>query len=455
MSHGSLFLQSEYSNRVTAKIARMKQEHDKRLVHYEKNFDVNLSRIENRERSLRESMLAYIERMRSIADSRRDGIQSDPLFIRAKHIPKYPQKGFGRRRPVSLDELIGRGKDHKSDAAKPERRPLSEWDVTADQKTKSSDALSQSNVVLIPALTKRPKKIGSSVQFSFVSASNPHDIVDFSLKSKETRQDSTYIPSKEREAAEENSGKAESSNNKSFEKGKSPRASNGDKTIVSVSLPHINITNKGIDSEAGGKKVVSQKEDTKISIKSGDEKDTNEDKANDPGKETELIKNKDSFGKINTLRARPKRAKRMRLRTPNLRGIPEDEVLPGFKPQRDSERKHVVSPPPSKQSYSFIASGKSSILSVIPKNVESILNDSGSNWSRRNEYHAIPRLLHHTSGKSTRRILMKDDGDVRIEVTQCLPKQDFPMAKLKTRKRFKKLVYLRDVTDRHSQTPRV
>ncbi|KAL3866144.1 hypothetical protein ACJMK2_043473 [Sinanodonta woodiana] len=457
MSYGSLFLQSEYSNRVTAKMARMKKEHDKRLVHYEKNFDVNLSRIQNRERSLRESMLAYIERMRSIADSRRDEIQSDPLFIRAKHIPKYPQKGLMRRRPVSLDELIGRGKDHKSHAAKLKRRPLSERDVTADENTESSDALSQSTGVLIPALSERPKNSGSIVQDSFVRASNQHDHVDFSLKTKSTGQDGMYILRKEKEAAKDggNSGKVEDSNNKSREKVNSPRDSDGYKKTVLVSLPQIDITGKGIDSEAAGQKGVNKTEDTKISIQSGGETDKNEDEVTDPDKETEFIKSKDSFGQTNILRLRPKRAKRMKLRTPNLRGIPEDEVLPGLRTQRDLERKYVVSPPPSKQLHSSTSSGKSSTISVIPEKSESILTDSGSHWYHKKKYHTIPRLLHQPSGKSTRRILMKDDGEVRIEVTQCFPKQDFPRTKLKTRKRFRKLIYLRDVPDRRSQIPRV
>ncbi|KAK3609108.1 hypothetical protein CHS0354_007785 [Potamilus streckersoni] len=456
MSYGSLYFQSEHSNQTASKIARMKQEYEKRLVHYERGFDVNLSRIENRDRNLRESMLAYTERMRSITDSRRDGIQSDPLFVRAKHIPRYPQKGYRRRRPMSLDELIGRDKDQRPQAAKLERRPLSERDVkTEEEKIKSTDTLSQPVAALLPALPERLKNTGSSVQVSFVSASDLYDIVDFSLKSKGTRQDSIQILRMEREAAlaAEHSENTVSSSSKFVNT--SPRTDDGDKKTMALSLQPIDITGKGIDGKTGDQKIDNEKEENKSSTNSGGETDENEDESDDSGDEIYHIRNKESFGKINILRLRPKRAKRMKLQTPNLGAIPEDEVLSGNKTSQDLKGKRMVSPPPPKQSARSISSRRPSILSIIPENEASFLSDSRPLRSQRNEYRTIPPLLDYMSGKSTRRILMKDDGDVRIEVTQCPPKQDFLSLKMKAQKRFKKLIYLRDVPDRHSQLPRV
>ncbi|KAL3865913.1 hypothetical protein ACJMK2_043260 [Sinanodonta woodiana] len=455
MSYGSLYFQSEHSNQTTSKISRMKQEYDRRLVHYERGFDVNVSRIENRDRGLRESMLAYTERMRSITDSRRDGIQPDPLFVRAKHIPRYPQGGHRRRRPMSLDELIGRDKDQRPQAAKLERRPLSERDVKTEEKTKNSDALSQSASVLLPALPERLKNTGSSVQVSFVSASDLYDIVDFSLKSKGTRQDSIQILRMEREAAlaAENSDSVVSSSSKFVNK--SPRMDDGDAKSSVISLPQIDITGKGIDGKTGVQKVGCEVEEKKSSTNNGGETDENEDESDDSGDDIDHIKSKATLGKINILRLRPKRAKRMRLQIPNLGAIPEDEVLSGNKSSQDLKGKRMISPPPSKQSSKSIAYGRPSILSIIPENEASILSDSRLLRSQRNEYRTIPHLLDYMPGKSTRRILMKDDGDVRIEVTQCPPKQDFLSLKMKAQKRFKKLIYLRDVPDRHSQLPRV
>lgn len=111
-------------NRATTQISRLKQEYDRRLLHYEKEFDVSLSRMVNRERGLKESMLAYTERMRKITNTKHsmDGMlaqESSPLYVRAKHIPKFPVTKNKTRRPASFDELIG--KNANSNSNKPRR----------------------------------------------------------------------------------------------------------------------------------------------------------------------------------------------------------------------------------------------------------------------------------------------------------------------------------------------
>lgn len=156
-------------HRATAKISKMQQEYDRRLLQYEREFDVSLSRFTNREKLMKDSMLAYTERMRSIENARMNNLSSDSpsLVIRAQHIPKIPVSKNRRRRPASLDELTGKFKDREETRKNP---------------PKSASRIS------LPSL---PERISTGathhVKISFVSASDLYDIVDFSLRNKGTK----------------------------------------------------------------------------------------------------------------------------------------------------------------------------------------------------------------------------------------------------------------------------
>ncbi|KAJ8304191.1 hypothetical protein KUTeg_017774 [Tegillarca granosa] len=162
-------LHTNDDHRVTTKIIKMQQEYDKRLLQYEREFDVSLSRFANREKAMKDSMLAYTERMRSIENARMNNLSPDSqsLVIRAQHIPKIPK--YRQRRPASFDELTSKSKDREE---------------TRKNQPKSASRIS------LPSL---PERISTGtthhVKISFVSASDLYDIVDFSLRNKGTKAD--------------------------------------------------------------------------------------------------------------------------------------------------------------------------------------------------------------------------------------------------------------------------
>ena len=411
MSYGSTYIQTaDNCSRVTGKITRSRKELDRRVVHYEKEFDVKLSRIPSQERSIRESMIAYSEKMRALADVR----GTDPLFVRAKHIPKYPMKPPKKRRPMSFDELIGRDKERRDREERPhaaKQRPLSD----------KAKPTKEREIVHLPVLADRLKQNGNpKVRVSLVSASDLYDIVDFSLRSKGTRDDSIHILRMEQESL---------------------AAANNGKTVDEYAIiqgGYDKYQRTSAPKKFGeGNGTVNGDNSLKVVV-------SNLSTENNNGSNLKLPSIGGAFpvGPEIGVRNRPSRVKRMRLQKTGLTDIPEDQMLNHQDLLATQEintgngRRQLTSPPPSGMSPRSSAARLSftAIQEVSDEQLRSN-NNSGRN--------VLPIVV--DSQKRTRRILMRDDGDVRIEVTQCPPKQDQTQNKIKAQKRFKKLIFLRDI----------
>jgi hypothetical protein len=162
---------------------------------------------------------------------------------------------------------------------------------------------------------------------------------------------------------------------------------------------------------------------------------------------------------IEPFKRRPQRAKRMKLVDPELADIPEDNVIESQTSSSHSRRESVraSSPTPQKTSPRPHETNKFS-LDAIQETVEKVSvrdnNDfnPATNETFRNSvgtgetrYYSKGGILPHIDDSKSTKKLLRDDGDVRIEVTQCPPKQDAAgAAKLKAQKKFKKLIFLRD-----------
>lgn len=464
MSYGSTFLQFESSNgRISQKFSRpsVRREHlaheRSKGVNYEKQFDVSLTRVDSipDKVSVRESMLAYSRKMRSLQDSRlsENSGKGDPLFVRAKHIPKYPVKVPKKRRPMSFDELLGRDRDVPAD------RPNGARPRPASEKTKPQTAKSD-NEIHLPLLSDRLKKSTKNVHVSLVSASDLYDIVDFSLKSKGTRNDSLKLLRLEQEV-----GKIDSPNQTN---------TRGKNTNSSYDLVIPNNTYAEFERQS--------EQESNANTDKGKNK-TNEIKPKDLVVAEHLYK--EIFGtsineplsaplKLPSVRGdafkrRPNRAKRMRLVDSGLGDIPEDNIVEinNSVKERFRERARIASPPP--QQSPSRKPEPATALDIINENIEVshqegdeidstvVINGAqgrassykyssgsyGNSYAER--FNLVPEqsVLPTDDSKSTKRVI-KDDGDVRIEVTQCPPKHETMNAKLKAQKRFKKLIYLRD-----------
>ena len=175
----------------------------------------SLPRLFNSQRPLGDSMVAYTERMREISKFRNDSafLGSDPstgrgtvLEVQARHIPRagvpLPGKGGGRkkppqqqqqhpkpRRPMSLDELIGRPGGGKKD----EETSTSVSGRQRERRLSEPGAVSSLATATVTATGQRAHQgnaeRGKRIRISFVSAADLFDLVDFSLRSRKSRSD--------------------------------------------------------------------------------------------------------------------------------------------------------------------------------------------------------------------------------------------------------------------------
>ena len=447
MSYGSAYIQAEPASRINARATRPRKDQVKRLVQYEKEFDVNLSRIETREKSMKDSMIAYSEKMRTISEARNNlysgSTNHDPLFVRAKHIPKYPVRPPRKRRPMSFDELLGRDRDQSKQTAV-KQRPHSDKQIPLKEIT---HARKRSDELHLPALSERLRKASPSVQVSLVSASDLYDIVDFSLRSKGTRQDSIDVYEMEKGSHFKSAEGFHSHrrNDKAFERfiadavydqfERCERRGSQYLSHLKASKNRSSLDNANIDRGSHEYTRIDSKE-----IRVPTAPNIEENNGTD---EIPQIVNKKSLKlpliSLEPLRYRPTRVKRMKLQVPDLGIIPEDNVISHgtFSREIPPSKQTSVSPPPPRLSPRTLATDSS---------LDSIKEDENSRDC--NEQENQKELPVNHEPKSSRRILMRDDGDVRIEVTQCPPKHETAnnnQTKLKAQKKFKKLIYLRDM----------
>ncbi|KAK7116763.1 uncharacterized protein [Littorina saxatilis] len=298
----------------------------------------------HQQRPLGDSMLAYTERMREISKFRKDsaflGNEEPPgavLEVQARHIPKVglgPRGKGGKaasnhrrqqRRPHSLDELIGRpgGKEDAS-AARHKNRRFSEPGEMASLSTLPSSS----------PLTKYSEQ-ERRIKISFVSAADLFDLVDFSLRSKKSRNDSIKLARAEDTLKLINDVNVFRSAKQKM-KPHTPGREEDDEDVDNASLfvhgtaspredsrtsAWVFATNEGHGDWA--KNEVRKHTDP---YDSDDEGDDNPDLDVDRDLNLELVREKSMLLlQPHKLRFRPKRAKRMKLHRSRLSIIPEDE----------------------------------------------------------------------------------------------------------------------------------
>lgn len=466
MSYGSAYVQFEAANgRISHKFSRpsFKKDDDSdrqqhKIVHYEKQFDVNLSRVDEQpidKASVRKSMLNYSKKMRTLQDSRYNSSGNskgnDPLFVRAKHIPKYPTRTPKKRRPMSFDELLGRDRDVDSNRPNGAKaRPKSD----KIKQTKKSESKSD-NELHLPLLTERLRKSGPNVHVSLVSASDLYDIVDFSLRSKGTRNDSLQMLRMEQEEDSPRSSRSRSHRDTDNYQATDPynrfeRTSNRYSDSHNRTQERLKNVQKYFDSGFDDNTVPSVEFYEDIFAM---------EKTDTLSQKPVTLNNIFKLPSIEPFKRRPQRAKRMKLVDPELDDIPEDNVIESQTSSSHSRREtaRANSPTPQKSSPRPQETNKFS-LDAIQENVEkvSVRDSFNSNTVTNESFRDLVdnrETRHYQKGsifpsiddsKSTKKLL-RDDGDVRIEVTQCPPKQDANgNTKLKAQKKFKKLIFLRD-----------
>ncbi|XP_052796679.1 uncharacterized protein LOC128229068 [Mya arenaria] len=483
MSYGSTFEHFEANGRISQKFSRptvrrstymherphqQHQQQPHKVVHYEKEFDVNLTRVDDTppdRASVRESMLAYSKKIKSIQDARysQNGNENggDPLFVRAKHIPKFPsKKPPKKRRPMSFDELLGRDRDQpvreRPVAAKP--RPLSD----RAPKERRSD-----KHVRLPLLTERLSKPSPDVHLSLVSASDLYEIVDFSLRRKGTRTESLNMLGLEKEVSEKLAPQ------------RTPRTN------------HIAVPEEYTKYERTSDATRYEAERAHYARIFKEQSHDNEHVPNDEFYQQIFALDKNDPEVLNAVPAtmklssltmnngpfqrRPHRAKRMRLVDPGLGDIPEDNVIQTDNTYYDVKQR-VWSPPPAFRSNAKLQESTHTLTSIAEATEKVQVAERNGGQSAHvtskaqseirvpdNETHGLethseqsrppdvifgnertPPLPPIGDSKSTKKVI-RDDGDVRIEVTQCPPKTEINItAKLKAQRRFKKLIFLRD-----------
>ncbi|XP_062617515.1 uncharacterized protein LOC134279182 [Saccostrea cucullata] len=387
-------------NRAASQISRLKQEYDRRLLHYEKEFDVSLSRMINRERGLKESMLAYTERMRKMTNTKNsvEGMLSSdsPLYVRAKHIPKIPLTKNKDRRPASFDELIG--KNAKSKSNKPRR-----------DKPKSASRLS------LPSLPERYNKKSHQVKISFVSASDLYDIVDFSIRNKGNKEDTlryiemdnihNHTPSPTGRPLPGAGNRKSSRNLSKSANNESPTPKIPKDFSTLPTLPPIESSDKEQDSENS---------DT-----DSDSLDLN--KAN-----------------VEAFKRRPNRAKRMQINKPDLADIPENDVA---SQKRSAKSERTLPSPPPKQSPRNVLNLQSQLV-AIPEHQTP--NDELLIFDKKK----VGKLPRREQGQNVTPMVRLEPFKNVLKEPEDNTDQHLKM-KLKAQKRFKKLIFLRDVPDRH------
>lgn len=405
------------SPHLNPRFSRLKQDYHKKLFNYEKEFNIKTSRSTHREKVLRESMLAYTERIRNISTLRNkyDNEDSDveetiPLVVQAKHIPKFPTKRNIPRRPASLDELIG-----KTNLVKQERERLL-------KRPRSASRLPPR--VSLPALPDRLHGRSHHVKISFVSASDLYDFVDYSLRNRGTKKETLQFLQMEKDiltkTAHASKKRPVAAHHRTHE---SSNKSNKDVTINELpTLPSIDFKEKQKDG------IAEMSTDVKSEITPLDS--IVKDGPVDNGKKSPVV----------PLKIRPNRAKRMKIRQPDLGAIPENDVSSHTSSQ--TPERIIVSPPPRMSPRNVIT--LDSNLVSIPEND---LSDTGFPGRKK-----LSKLNHRKMEMSRLSPFEKPDSllsnEKRLIDIDDLDIHSTNSNKLKAQKKFKKLIFLRDIPDR-------
>lgn len=415
---------SGLSPHLNPRFSKIKQDYHKKLFNYEKEFNLKTAKSTPREKLLRDSMLAYTERVRNISNSkgRFDGDDSDtedsiPLVVRAKHIPKYPLKRNLPRRPASLDELIG-----KSSLVKQERERLL-------KRPRSASRVSPR--VNIPSLPDRLQGRSHHVKISFVSASDLYDFVDYSLRNRGTKKETLQFLKMEKEIltkkARENNKKVTAAHQRLSDVTSNSQIENGGNTVRT--LPPIE--NKDFPSTRCVEDDVQKDENTNtISVAK-----------NSNGGTPRTFSESGKQSPISPLKIRPNRAKRMKIRQPGLGAIPENDISANRNKPGTPERITLSSPPPKISPRNV---NLESNLNAIPENDTS--NEGAFTGRKR-----LPRINHRKVDLTRTSAFGKIDSLLSSD-KRIIDLEDFDLQtnsnKLKAQKKFKKLIFLRDIPDR-------
>lgn len=369
-----------------------------------------------REKVLRDSMLAYTERMRNIANSRQfieperfSSPENVPLVVQAKHIPKFPVMR-SKRKPASLDELIG------SQAEKARRM----YNKTGSKLT-------------LPALPDRLSKRTHHVKISFVSASDLYDFVDFSIRNKASKDEALKMLKNEafgRRSIRPHGAKARDrpDSDKATKSSDSPPPLDDDnQDLFDDRYSHLNeptVIGHSSSSNGSGSNGLSEtnsvSDDDRSDVKYNNESITASD----------LSDSDVPTLSFDALKIRPNRAKRMKLHQPQLNIIPENAIM--FQKAKKARQLSVTSPPPKQSPRSIL--NNPPILSAIPENEHSP-NGSEDFWSKKKKARALKRgdnQSHH---------------GVKLEP---ISHSEHPQlkTKMKAQKKIRKLIYLRDVPEK-------
>ncbi|XP_060076717.1 uncharacterized protein LOC132556344 [Ylistrum balloti] len=404
-SHNTSYISDTNSRSVNTRLSRTKQECDKTLARYEKEHSGTINKMGAREKVLRDSMLAYTERMRNIASSRQfiepdrySSPESLPLVVHAKHIPKFPVVK-SKRKPASLDELIG------SQAEKSRR-----------MYNKTGSKLS------LPALPDRLNKRTHHVKISFVSASDLYDFVDFSIRNKASKEEALRMLKNE----------AFSKRSMRQHGGKHRDRPDSDKATKSSDSPTPSFDD---DNDSQGKSNDSHGNPVDPIVvnhsSSSNDSDRSEARSSDESSTSgELSDNDVPALSFDALKIRPRRAKRMTLHQPQLNIIPENSMI---SQKANKKRQISVTSPPPKQSPRNILNTVP-MLSAIPE-YEHSSNGDEEYWNKKKKARALRRgdnQTHH---------------GVRLEPISQVEHPQLK-TKMKAQKKIRKLIYLRDVPEK-------
>lgn len=394
------------SPHLNPRFSRIKQDYHKRLFNYEKEFNLKTSKSTHREKALRESMLAYTERIRNISNLRPkyDSDDSDiedtiPLIVRAKHIPKFPHKRNIPRRPASLDELIGKSNLVKQERDRQNKRPKSASRVSPH--------------VSLPSLPDKINVRSHHVKISFVSASDLYDFVDYSLRNRGTKKETLQFLQMEKDILTK----------KAHANQKRPSAAHprNSEFPTKTTLPPIDPP-KDIQTDDVDEVSVDVNSDSTVK---------DETVRSENGKKSPVV----------PLKIRPTRAKRMKIRQPDLGAIPENDVS-SHHSSKTPERT-ISSPPPRNSPRNVIT--LDSNLVPIPEN--DFNNDTG--FSGRKKF---SKLNHRKMDVNRSNPFGKVDSllsnETRVIDIDDLDIHNVNSNKLKAQKKFKKLIFLRDIPDR-------
>ena len=97
-----------FPGKTRARMSQARQEYDRRVGHYEKEFNINLSRIASKERDLRDNMLSYSEHARKLTNHKllSESLPDVSLLrVRARNIPN--RRSQDRKLPKLLPLMDG------------------------------------------------------------------------------------------------------------------------------------------------------------------------------------------------------------------------------------------------------------------------------------------------------------------------------------------------------------